>query len=87
MKSAFLDPADVDNDELLRSFLKYVPTEDKDILENSLKLFPDDTDELVEILDRFKSFYVPKTVAELTNILTQIAHKELVQKPRFVSLI
>ncbi|KAK0142181.1 hypothetical protein N1851_020117 [Merluccius polli] len=69
---------------LLESFLQYVSIQDQDILKKALEDFSSvDPDELMEVLENYECQKMVKAET-LPQILKEIAHKELVQKPRYV---
>ncbi|XP_035996096.1 uncharacterized protein LOC118563930 [Fundulus heteroclitus] len=70
--------------DLTRSFLMYVSTQEQDVLKHALDHFDTvDDDDLLEVLDRYEC-RKRVTAATLPDILAEISHKELVQKPMFV---
>ncbi|KAK5874178.1 hypothetical protein PBY51_019151 [Eleginops maclovinus] len=69
---------------LLESFLQYVSIQDQDILKKALEDFSSvDSSELMEVLENYECRKMIKAET-LPQILKEIAHKELVQKPRYV---
>ncbi|KAJ8025184.1 hypothetical protein HOLleu_35318 [Holothuria leucospilota] len=71
------------NADILHSFMLYVSSFERDVLEGALKGFPDDTDELLDILSGYDCKKIPRS-GEFKSLLQEIAHKELIQKPMFV---
>lgn len=70
--------------DLTQSFLQYVSGQDREILQQALQDFSSvDMDDLVETLNNYECRR-RISVDNLPTILTEIAHKELVQKPMFV---
>ncbi|XP_069125826.1 uncharacterized protein [Argopecten irradians] len=68
------------NNEVIDSFLKFVPMMDKVVFEAALKDFPSVGDDIMDVLEQ----YDVKTLESESNI-REIAHKELIQKPMFVA--
>lgn len=70
---------------LMDSFLQYLNKTDRDLVELAVAgniTADDDQDDLLDLLDRFGSKSVPN-VEGLKPLFLQIAHKELVQKPKY----
>lgn len=69
---------------LMSSFMLYLSKMDRDVVLQALNgILPnDETDDLVDILDRFGYTSVPKS-EDLRHTFLQIAHKELIQKPKY----
>lgn len=70
--------------DLLQTFLLFVSAQDREILLQALSDFWSvESDELLDVLSNYecRSRVISET---LKNILLEIAHKELVQKPMFV---
>jgi len=85
VKSAFLGGEDfLSEEELLSSFLNYVSKDEKDILEKNITEFDENTDDLLDVLSSYNCYSSP-TRTNLREILQQLAHTQLVQKPRYVA--
>ncbi|XP_061576483.1 uncharacterized protein LOC133442491 [Cololabis saira] len=70
--------------DLKTSFLQFVSSQEQDVLKTALDDFSSvDDDDLLEVLDRYEC-RKRVTAANLPEILKEISHKELVQKPMFV---
>lgn len=74
----------ITKEELLDSFMQYVTSDEKDVLQKCLAgdLECDDED-LLDVLSSYKCYKLP-TKTNLDCILTELAHQELIQKPRYV---
>jgi hypothetical protein len=86
MKSSFQSENSVTQEDLVKSFFKYVSCEDKETLERNLKELDDDQSELLEVLSTYKCFSLP-TKDNLNEIISQLAHKELIQRPKYIANI
>lgn len=74
-----------DSTELVNSFLQYVPDCERDVLELALKNFESvSTEDLMDTMECYAVRVVP-TEDNLHDVLSQIAHRELVQAPAFVA--
>lgn len=75
---------EVSDDVLLESLLMFVNQSDRELITTALKedLSEDDRDELIDLLDRFDVTALP-TQNNLKGILLKVAHKQLIQKPRY----
>ncbi|XP_068690749.1 uncharacterized protein [Montipora foliosa] len=84
MTCLFEDEA-LTNDLLLASFRFYVSSDDRDMLANCIagNVHAND-DELLDFLSSFKCYRNP-TEQNIREIILEIAHQEIVQKPRFVA--
>ena len=75
----------VDEEELLASFSNYVTCDEREALKMSLSDNPDCQDpDLIDSLSTYKCFRLPpdKTIR---TIIIELAHLELIQRPRYVS--
>ena len=72
------------NSDTVSAFLQYIPESERNILEAALQEFPADSDELVEILGEYDCKKMPSK-ANLPQIISEIGHKEIIQKPRFIA--
>jgi hypothetical protein len=69
---------------LLESFREYIASEDKEILDSCMSdAFDPNDDDTMEFLSSFKCFKV-HTKENIKAIITELAHQELLQKPRYV---
>ncbi|XP_068698741.1 uncharacterized protein [Montipora foliosa] len=68
---------------LLKSFQKYIAKDEEEIVAEALKGNLDDT-ELIDVLDRFGCRKVP-TQENAKDLILEVAHKEMVQKPQYVA--
>ena len=77
--------AAVDDKDLLDSFLLYVSPTDRKVLIRALEEFDTmDVEEVIDALEDYQAKKVP-TSSNLKGLLLELAHKELIQKPAFVS--
>ena len=68
---------------LLDSFQNYVSMDEKETIKETLSHF-DESEELLDLLSSYRCFRKP-TKDNIKNILVEIAHQEIIQKPRYVS--
>jgi hypothetical protein len=69
---------------LTESFLSYVDQDEKEVLEMALNDFqPEQTDELVNVLDAYDCRKLP-TRDNLHDVIKEIDHKLIIQTPMFV---
>jgi len=83
LQSSFLGDI-ISKKELIDSFKSYISCEEKDIVEQNLKDFNEDTSDLLDILSAFKCYTRP-TKDNLEDVIQQLAHQELVQKPKYIA--
>ncbi|KAJ8307127.1 hypothetical protein KUTeg_015211 [Tegillarca granosa] len=70
--------------EIIESFLEFVPAMDKTVFEAALKDFYSVKDDILDVMEN----YDVKTLVNegnVSKVVHEIAHKELIQKPMFVS--
>lgn len=83
LKSCFNIP--VENEELIENFLEFICETDKNLLLDAKKDFESiDQEDLMEFFNSYDSKWIP-TKTNLEILIRDIAHKEIVQKPAFVS--
>lgn len=77
---------EVSDDVLFESLLFYVSQSERNLIKAALKegLSDEDQDELIDLLDRLDVTAIP-TKENLKSILLKVAHKQLIQKPRYAS--
>lgn len=77
---------EVSDDMLFESLLLYISQSDRDLITTALKedLVDEDRDELLDLLDRLDVTTLP-TRDNLKGILLNVAHKQLIQKPRYAA--
>ena len=75
---------------LLNSFREYIAAEDREVLDIWLRDDFDpqdhdgnDDDDVLEFLSTFKCFRKPDK-DNIRSIISELAHQELIQKPRYV---
>ncbi|CAL9686254.1 unnamed protein product [Knipowitschia caucasica] len=77
---------EVSDDMLLKNLLLYINHSDRDLLTKALKneLSDEEKDDLLDLLDRLNVTSIP-TKDNLGGILLRVAHKQLIQKPRYAA--
>ena len=81
IKSCLAMPAS----DLMGDFLKHIPEVDRTIIEEALKYINGvDSDELFDVLERHE-VKVLVNADNINRVICEVAHKELVQAPSFVS--
>ncbi|CAH1155552.1 unnamed protein product [Phaedon cochleariae] len=74
----------VNDEDLINEFFNYICDTDRQVFEQAQKNFDEvDLDELVEIFSTYESKWNPNE-DNFKQLLRDIAHKELIQKPAFV---
>ena len=74
------------NEELLESFLGFLPDMDRGLIRDALDDFDSvDENELLDALSNFNPRVYP-TKENLNKLVIELAHHELIQKPSFVAL-
>ena len=69
---------------LLASFKEYIPAEDQDVLDQCLSnTFDKDDKEVIDFLTSLKCFRLASQ-ENIQEIIHELAHRELVQKPRYI---
>ena len=69
---------------LLASFKDYIPAEDQEVLDECLgDSFEENNQDLVDFLSSFKCFRI-HTKENIVEIIHELAHQELIQKPRYI---
>ena len=81
LSKSFADEVINDN-FLLKSFRDFVAAEDRQVLDDCL-MDSFEADDVSDFLSSFKCFKVA-TVENIHSITTELAHQEMVQKPRNV---
>ena len=69
---------------LLNSFKNYVSIEEKENIQEMLSNFEEDHAELLELLSLYNCYRRP-TKDNLHAIIIELAHQEIVQKPRYIA--
>ena len=83
MKSAFSNEDSVKETELLASFLKIAARDGRETLERNLEEMDANNDKHLDVLLAYNCHSLP-TKENLKEIIIQLAHKEIIQKPRYV---
>lgn len=84
--STMFDGTDIPENLLLDSFLAYISRDERELLLTALKeddLSTEQNDELIDFLERFNARRVPVKGGRRAIVL-ELAHKELVQRAKFV---
>lgn len=69
---------------LLESFREYIAPEDKEVLDKCMgDAFDPNDEDTLEFLSTFKCFKLP-TKDNVKTIIVELAHQELIQKPKYV---
>ncbi|XP_033752673.1 uncharacterized protein LOC117336293 [Pecten maximus] len=68
--------------QLKNSFLHYLSSSEKDIIESACNGSSYDEDELISVLDRFQCHRIPNQ-EEMSSAIIQIAHRVLIQEPKY----
>ena len=75
----------IDVDYLLSSFRLYVSGEEHEAFDRILRgTFENDDDEILDFLGNYKTFKMP-TKENVHGILAELAHQELIQRPRNIA--
>ena len=85
MISTFFDENSIEEKELINSFLNYVSTDEKEIIQNAVDNFPEDREDLIEVLSSYNCKSNPSSSDSFKLILAQLAHQEIIQKPKYVA--
>ncbi len=85
--SAMFGEKVVSDDILINSFKQYLAPMEEEIISKALAGDIEqngDNEDLIDVLDRFGSRKLP-TEANIINIIMEVAHKEIIQRARYVS--
>ena len=77
----------ITEDDLLESFKWYITSDEREVFEQCMTGQPLDfgcNDDLMEFLSSYRCYKNP-TAQTIRRILTELAHQELIQKPRYVA--
>lgn len=82
--SCLFEEENLTSDELLQAFRMYVSDDEREIIDKCCKgeLSPNDAD-VLELLSAYKCYRLP-TAENILSILSELAHQELIQKPKYV---
>ena len=79
---------EVCEETLLHSFNRYLAPDDEDVVREALQCREDkdasEDEELIDLLDRYGCRKLP-TQENVKDLILELAHKELVQKPQYVA--
>ena len=81
MISAIFGDNAINNDILIESFKNYVSLEEKDLISNGN--FEDE--DVIQMFSDYNCKRIPKSKQEFIDLILEVAHMELLQKPRYVS--
>ena len=76
----------VSNQVLVESFMAYIVKDEREVVNNCLKNASEiaDNDDLLDVLGSYNCYRKPNE-ENIEDILCQLAHQELIQRPRYVS--
>ena len=75
----------ITSDFLLSSFRLYISEDERETLEKCLEeSFDDDNDDVFDFLSNYKCYRTP-TKENILQIVSELAHQEIIQKPRYVT--
>ena len=75
----------ITSDFLLSSFRLYISEDERETLEKCLEeSFDDDNDDVFDFLSNYKCYQTP-TKENILQIVSELAHQEIIQKPRYVT--
>ena len=75
----------MDDDFILASFRNYITCDEREILDGiSQGHFRDDDEDLLDFLGNYKCYKLP-TKETVQSIVSELAHHELIQKPRYIA--
>ena len=80
----FFDEDCVTKKDLLQCFKLYITPDERMALEKSLTNFDPDDDEMLDLLSSYNCYSSP-TKESFEGIIYQLAHKEFIQKPKYVA--
>lgn len=77
---------EVDGDLLLSSFLGYLAKDERDLVKSAMEniLDTEQQDEWLDFLERFSCKRVPQQPGQVKELMMELAHKELIQGPKYV---
>jgi len=76
---------DVSDDDLVKEYMQVLPACDSQIISEAIRSFNDvDTDELLDILSTYGAKVMPSE-SNILRVITEMAHKEIIQGPAFIS--
>ena len=84
MSSTLFGEEHLNMDFLVNSLKQCVSVEEQDVIQEMMSTFHQDNEHLLDLLSSYQCFQLP-TADNLKGILSEIAHQELVQKPRYIA--
>lgn len=75
----------VSSEVLVESFMAYIAEDEREVVDNCLKNRPQiaENEDLLDVLGSYKCYRIPKE-ENIEDILSQLAHQELIQRPRYM---
>ena len=75
----------ITSDFLFSSFCLYISEDERETLQKCLEeSFDDDNDDVLYFLSNYKCYRIP-TKENILQIVSELAHQEIIQKPRYVT--
>lgn len=85
LASCLFGEESIDDEFLLSSFRFYITSEERETFDNIRKgACESDDDDVLDFLGNYKTFTMP-TKENINIILSELAHQELIQRPRYVA--
>lgn len=84
VKTAILREESVTDAELLSSFMKVTSRDEKEIVERNLEQIDEEKVDLLDVLSTYQCYASP-IQENIKELILQTAHKEIVQKPRYIA--
>lgn len=72
------------NGDMVEAFLSLLPESEKEVVKSALSNFPEDIEELIDILSGYDCRKVP-TNENFSCLLSELGHKEIIQKPMYIA--
>lgn len=76
----------IDNDYLLASFRNYITPDEREVFDKVLEgdISEVDNDDLLDFLGNYKCYKAP-TNENVRAIMSELAHQEIIQRPRYIA--
>ena len=84
MISTIFGETRVSDEALLDSFKLFVSTDEKEVVTSMLQDFKENDEDLMDLLSAYKCYRNPNA-GNIREILVELSHQELIQKPRYIS--